>query len=437
MRRAIRTYLSTFVAVTALMLLGVGVAVFILSNQRLRFPLVQDKPMKIEAVLSNAQAVQPGQGQSVRVAGVTVGTIDKVRLKDGRAVVTMGIEQRFKRLIRRDATALLRSKTGLKDMFVEVDPGHGRPLAEGDQIALRDTLPDVNLDEVLAVLDSDTRPYLKLLISGGGKGLKGRGKDGSRTLRQLGPLQRDVRRVSGALAQRRTNLRRLVNRYGRLTEELGTSDRDIVRLVRAGNAVFSAFARERGSLSRSTALLPGTLRQTQRTLGDVQSFSERLRPALGALRPTVRELDPATRSLLPLAREGTPIVRDEIRPLARAAPSRLATLGAASGDLVKAAPDLTTSLGKVNRLLNIVSFNPGGAEGLSGKSLDQARNRQEGYLYWAAWVAQAGGSLFGTADGQGVFRRFTFGNTNCGTFTGMGLPAVAVDALGTAGLCSK
>ncbi len=437
MRRAIRTYLSTFIAVAAVMLLGVGVGIYILSNQRLRFPFVQDTPVKVEAVLSNAQAVQPGQGQSVRVAGVSIGTIARVRLQDGRAVVTMDIERRFKGLVRRDATALLRSKTGLKDMFVEVDPGHGRPLGEGDRIAMSDTLPDVNLDEVLAVLDSDTRPYLKLLISGGGKGLKGRGADASRALRQLGPLQGDVRRVSGALAERRANLRRLVNRYGRLSQEVGSSDHDIVRLVRASNAVFAAFASERGNLARSTALLPGTLRQTQRTLGDVQDFSTRLRPALGALRPTVRELDPATRSLLPLARQGTPIVRDRIRPLTRAAPPRLATLGAASRDLARAGPDLTTSLLKVNRLVNMVAFNPGGAESLAGKSFDQQRNRQEGYLYWAAWVAQAGGSLFGTADGQGVYRRFTFGNSNCGIFTGIGLPAVAVDALGTAGLCSQ
>ena len=55
----------------------------------------------------------------------------------------------------------------------------------------------------------------------------------------------------------------------------------------------------------------------------------------------------------------------------------------------------------------MAAFNPGGAESLAGKTFDQQRNRQEGYLYWAAWVAQTGGSLFGTADGQGVFRRFT------------------------------
>jgi len=435
-KRAINAYLPSFLAVTAVMLLGIGVGAYILANQRLHFPLLEESPKKIDAVLSNAQAVQPGQGQSVRVAGVTIGAIGPVRLEDGRAVVTLEIESKYKDLVKRDATALLRSKTGLKDMFVEVDPGHGATLPAGGEIALSDTLPDVNLDEVLAVLDSDTRPYLQLLISGGGKGTEGRGRDLSKTLRQLGPLQRDTRRVSGALAQRKSNLRRLVNRYGRLTEEVGASDRDLVRLVRASNVVFSAFADERSNLSKAVAQLPGTLRQTRTTLDDVRSFTTRLGPALQALRPTVRELDPATRAVLPLAREGTPIVRDRLRPLARAAPARLNTLGAAAGDLATAGPDLTTSLGKVNRLLNMAAFNPGGAESLEGKTFDQQRNRQEGYLYWAGWVAQTGGSLFGTADGQGVFRRFTGGGVNCGILTGLALPAEVTGLLGNAGLCS-
>jgi phospholipid/cholesterol/gamma-HCH transport system substrate-binding protein len=437
MSRAIRAYLPSFVAIGALVLLAAVVGTYILSNQRLRFPIVQPKPLRLEAVMSNAQAVEPGQGQSVRVAGVSIGQIGQVRLKDGRAVVELDVDHRFKGLVRDDATALLRSKTGLKDMFVEVDPGHGKPLGEGGQIGLSDTLPDVNLDELLSSLDSDTRPYLQLIISGGANGLRGRGGDASRTLRQLGPLQRDVRRVSGALAERRHNLRRLVHRYGLLTQALGRSDDDIVRRVRASNQVFSAFASERGNLARSTAQLPGTLRQTQRTLGDVQDFSRRLGPALTALRPTVRQLDPATRALLPLARQGTPIVRDELRPLARATPARLDRLGRASSDLAKAGPDLTTSLGEVNRLLNILAFNPGGAESLAGKSFDEQRNRQEGYLYWAGWVGQIGGSLFGTADGQGVFRRFTLGNSNCAIFTGIGLPSTVTDLLGNAGLCSK
>ena len=40
-------------------------------------------PLKVE--LPNAQAVQPGQGQTVRVAGVEIGEIGKVELEDGKA----------------------------------------------------------------------------------------------------------------------------------------------------------------------------------------------------------------------------------------------------------------------------------------------------------------------------------------------------------------
>ena len=64
-------------------------------------------------------------------------------------------------------------------------------------------------------------------------------------MRRLGPLHRDLARVTEAIARRRANLRRLVNRYGLLTTELGKSDRDIMRLVRVSEQrVFGAFADE-------------------------------------------------------------------------------------------------------------------------------------------------------------------------------------------------
>ena len=52
-----------------------------------------------------------------------VGEIKSVDLENGRAVVTMSIRQKYAELIKRDATMLLRPKTGLKDMIVELDPG--------------------------------------------------------------------------------------------------------------------------------------------------------------------------------------------------------------------------------------------------------------------------------------------------------------------------
>ena len=122
---AIRKHWVDFLAIVGLVLLGVGVGTYILSQQDFRFPLVESTPKRIEIELANAQAVQPGQGQTVRVAGVEVGRIADVEVEEGLAVVTLEIKPEYDNLIRRDATALLRPKTALKDMFVEVDPGHG------------------------------------------------------------------------------------------------------------------------------------------------------------------------------------------------------------------------------------------------------------------------------------------------------------------------
>ena len=82
----------------------------------------------------------------------------------------------------------------------------------------------------------------------------------------------------------------------------------------------------------------------------------------------------------------------------------------------------------------MLAYNPGGAEGLTG-DLDRDRARQEGFLYWLAWNAQNGITAFGTSDGQGVFRRFTFGNISCTVFNAIGIPTTITDVLAAAQLC--
>ena len=58
----------------------------------------------------------------------------------------------------KDASILLRPKTPLKDMFLELDPGNPRAgeIEEGGRVRAANTLPDVNADEILASLDADT-----------------------------------------------------------------------------------------------------------------------------------------------------------------------------------------------------------------------------------------------------------------------------------------
>ena len=407
MMLAIRKHYREALAVLGLIVLALAVAVYILTSQGFRFPLVEAAPKHIKVELQNAQAVEPGQGQTVRVAGVEIGRISGVEVEQGVAVVDVEVEHKYDDLIREDATALLRPKTALKDMFLEVTPGTGKVLEDGGRIPVANTLPDVDPDEIYAALDSDTRPYLKLLVVGAGKGLQGRGSDLNEVFRRLGPVHRDLARVARATASRRVALKRLIHRYGLLMQELGRRPGELRRLVSSSGAVFDALAGESGNISTSVARLPGSLRATESALAEVRQFAPALQSALESLREPIRELPATNAALTPFFRATTPVIRDEIRPFVRAAGPFTDDLRVAANGLSKATPDLTKSLQQANRFFNMGAYNPGGAEGLGGLTTAEQRARSEGFLYWLAWTAQNGVSLLNTADGQGPWRRVT------------------------------
>jgi phospholipid/cholesterol/gamma-HCH transport system substrate-binding protein len=405
-RLAIRKHLRDFAAIVALAAIAAGVGGYVLANQRLRFPW-EGAPFRIKAEFATAQAVTPGQGQTVRVSGVRVGDISKVDLKDGRAVVTMDLDPDYKGFVHTDATALLRPKTGLKDMFIELDPGSGRaPRAKaGWTVPVRNTAPDVNPDEIFAVLDDDTRDYLKLLIGGAGQGLAGRGDDLRDLFRRFEPTHRDLERVNGKVAERHRNLRRLVHSLEQLNNELAGKDDQLAALVDSSAKVFRTFASEQQNVGRAVSDLPGTLEQTTDTLQKVERFARVLRPTADDLRPPVKALDRANQQVKPLADEATPIVRDQIRPFVRDARPLVRSLNAPANDLATATPDLTSTFTTLNHFLNLASYNENGRQGPA------VAGRDEGYLFWLAWLQHNGAALFSSSDANGPFRPVTLGGT--------------------------
>src|SRR3954470_16305960 len=128
MRTAIRKHIKDFAAIIGLMAIALAVGSVILSHQRLSLPawvpVIGKDFYEVNAELSTAQAVTPGQGQTVNIAGVQVGQISSVKLKDGRAIIGLSIQPRFKDRVYRNASILLRPKTGLKDMVAELTPGN-------------------------------------------------------------------------------------------------------------------------------------------------------------------------------------------------------------------------------------------------------------------------------------------------------------------------
>jgi phospholipid/cholesterol/gamma-HCH transport system substrate-binding protein len=229
-RKALRFYSSSFVALIVLVAVGLGTLFVILSQQASAlpswFPILGEDRVELKAELETAQAVTPGQGQAVNMAGVKIGDITAVELEDGVAVVTMAVDPEYASLIHPDASALLRPRTGLQDMTLEVDPGTAEgSIEEGHTIPLANTAPNVNLDQILASLDGDTRAYLRLLLAGGAQALEGdRSEQLSATLRRLEPTARDLAAINGAVAERRANLRRVITNFKLLAERVGADD---------------------------------------------------------------------------------------------------------------------------------------------------------------------------------------------------------------------
>ncbi len=307
-----------------MILVAAGVAGYILSNQRFYLPawvpVVGTDFYTVEAELETAQAVVPGQGQTVNIAGVKVGDIGSVELEDGRAVVEMKIRRKYAPIYK-DASILLRPKTGLKDMFLELDPGN-RPageLEEGHRIPVADTLPDVNPDEILASLDADTRDYLRVLLSAGAEALEGDAPTELRqTLKRFEPLARDTAQGHAAAGQ-------AAPQHPPHDHQLpGAGDRarvrrtrDLAALVDSANANFEAIAAQDANLREALRLFPGALEETRNTLADVGSLAGNLGPALSKLRPGARALAPSLRATRPFLRDhhaGHPRPDPPVRP---------------------------------------------------------------------------------------------------------------------------
>jgi phospholipid/cholesterol/gamma-HCH transport system substrate-binding protein len=401
----------------AAMILGLAavaalVGGFILVHQTARFRLPWEaRPFRLQAEFSTAQAITPGQGQSVRVAGVQIGLIKGVHLEDGRAIVDLDLEPRYAHYIHDDARALLRPRTALKDMFIDLDPGtRSSPfLARGGRIGIAQTNPDINADETYDSLDADGRDYLRALVNGLGRGLDARGGDLRQVFKLFEPLNRDVERVSRAFANQHAALGRLVHDYRLIVGSLAGHDADLDRFVTESERVFSATAPQRRSISAALTEMPGAFDSTTEALGELGRFARAAQPALTALRPAARRLDAAEKATLPFVRDATPLLRDEVRPFVRSARPYVRTLVPAATRLAEASPSLRDAFAELNRLFNMAAYNPKGREPVT------AANRDEGYLYWLAWTAQTGNSVFSMADGDGLFRR-TILETTCDGF---------------------
>lgn len=407
MRRAITAHRRDFTAIAALVLLAALVAAFILRHEP-SFSFGQSF-YTVSAEFQTAAAVTPGQGQSVNIAGVRVGRVGAVTLKGGHAVVQMNIEQKYAPIYG-NATVLLRPRTPLKDMYLALDRGTkaAGAIPNGGSLGIANTLPDVNLDEILGSLDTDTRNYLVLLLSGGAGAFRDGGRvtgppspaaigDLRGTFKRFAPLGRDTTAFATLLATRKANLSRAIHSLSLVAVSVGSVDSELAALIRSSNTNFAAISSQDASLQNALSLLPGTLALTSRTLVKVQAFAGQTGSTLQALQPFAHALAPALQASQPFLRETTPVIKNQLRPFSVAVQPLASVLRPAAANLAVAVPALVSSVKVFNVLFNTLAYQSGG--------------QQQSYLFWGAWLSHIALTLTSLQDAHGPIVRGIFMST--------------------------
>jgi phospholipid/cholesterol/gamma-HCH transport system substrate-binding protein len=264
---------------------------------------------EIKATFKNATTLRTTS--PVRIAGVNVGEVTAVEPKGEAAEVTMTLEDEALP-IRDDATATIRPRLFLEgNFFIDLKPGtpSGSELGEGDGIPITQTSTSVQIDEVLAALQSDTREDLQGLLSGYGTALSyepsaaddadqepiSQGKTGAEaladSLRYGGRAGRSSAIVNEALlGEGEHDLSGLIQAQRDVFTKLGTVEADLQGLITAFNTTAGALAQEQENVRATIRELGPTFEAARPSLANLNAALPPLRAYVLALEPGVAEV---------------------------------------------------------------------------------------------------------------------------------------------------
>jgi phospholipid/cholesterol/gamma-HCH transport system substrate-binding protein len=395
-RDQVERYRSSFIAVVVMILIACAVGGYILAHQNLHLPgwvpVLGKNWYTLKARFQTAQAVTPGQGQAVTIAGAKVGEVATVEVSGGVATVTMRVTPKYARFYK-NATMLLRPKTALEDMTIEVSPGTpgAGKLKSGETLPISQTAPNIDFDEFLAGLDTESRFYLQALLAGAGEGLNHNNRALSATLKRFLPTTRLGTEITHELQRRHQNIARSIHNFRLLVEAIGGKNEQLAELVDASNAVFATFAKQDAAFRKTLHLLPGALEKTGNELAKVKTASHALGSTLTKLEPFAKALAPAQIATRKLSLATTPIIKNDLRPFAHEILPVVNELAPSTEGVAKAFPKLTVTFGVLNEFFNELAYNPG--------------PKKAGFLFFLDWGNHDLNSVVSNSDANGPLGR--------------------------------
>lgn len=276
----------------------------------------------------------------VRISGVSVGEVTKVKTREGRIDTELELESRYAPLPS-DARAIVRSKTLLGEAYIELTPGSrtAKMLPENGRVSASNVQEAQGIDRALSAFDARTRKDLRDFMQGVGEAFEGRGPDASAALGNAPLAVEDLRRLVDVLDRQGNAVQGFVRDTGTALETIAERGADAQTIARAGASVLGATAARDRQLTETIKATPALLRAIRAVTLETVEASEAAAPALRGLRPVAPFVKPALRDTRLLA------------PDLRAALLALGRTTAASRDGV---PALTSVLRVTGPLLRVL-----------------------------------------------------------------------------------
>ncbi|HRS87328.1 MAG TPA: MlaD family protein [Syntrophales bacterium] len=234
----------------------------------------------VEVQFDNASGLAPDA--SVQIAGVEVGRVETIRLKDGKALVTLRLPREIK--LEKDVTAAIKTHGILGDKYVEIIPGTAgkEALQPGERIERVERQADVDrLLNQLAAIAEDVKA-----VTGSLSKVMG-GKEGVDTLGAILENTRQLtRNLNMVVKSNEANLRAMLENTRELTGNLNRivvqNDEKVGQVIDNLKTASKEMEKTFAALSEITATVKGG----EGTLGQLikdRQMAERLSKTMASL----------------------------------------------------------------------------------------------------------------------------------------------------------
>jgi phospholipid/cholesterol/gamma-HCH transport system substrate-binding protein len=294
-----------------------------------------DEHAHLRIVSTSALGLRDGSG--VRLGGVLVGKVSKLSLTDDDKVqIDLAIDDKDVR-VGRNPSVTIKSLNLLGEKYAALDPGDITGPEQTDvTIPPSRVTTATDLDQVLDVLDADTRTRLAILINEAGLAMTGRHADFNALLGKLPPALTSATGLLKDVVSDNHTLAELIQHSDAFLGRTLAQKADLRAFIDEAATAAETFADRSGSLRSTLAKAPAGLASLRGFLADLRTTAaplgaaarnisatappladtlQQVKPFRDAAKPTLRQATDVAPALTELGDKATPVIKAAVPTL--------------------------------------------------------------------------------------------------------------------------